>query len=114
MNAYRSLIDVTALNGIGLTRGSVMRIENGRGRRIEVQHGTLWITQDGDIGDVVIEAGEAFRLNRDGTALLTATGGCALTLITVEPRVARTTLRERFTAALRELVTRRPVQQPCS
>jgi len=114
MNANRSLIDVSALNGIGLTRGGVMRIENGRGRRIEVTHGTLWITQDGDIGDVVIQAGEAFRLNRDGTALLTATGRSALTLITVEPQVNRTSARERLIAALRGFITRRPVQQPCS
>ena len=114
MNAYRSLIDVTAVNGIGLTRGSVMRIENGRGRWIEVMHGTLWITQDGDPGDVVLQAGEAFRLDRDGTALLTATGRCALTLVTVDQRVTRTSLRERLIAAVREFVMRRPVQQPCS
>ena len=33
---------------------------------------SIWITQDGDLRDIVLEAGEAFDFDRGGDALLSA------------------------------------------
>jgi hypothetical protein len=82
MDAFRISADFTGLTGIGLKRGSVMRIHNGRGKEVRVERGTAWITQDGDVKDVVVDAGKSFRLERDGLTLITGFG--LLTMIAVD------------------------------
>ena len=82
MDAFRISAEFATLSGIGLKRGTVMRIDNGRGKQVRVEHGTAWITQDGDQKDVVVESGQSFRLERDG---LTLVSGCGpLTLVSVD------------------------------
>ncbi len=85
MDAFRNLCGFTAQTEIGLARGSLLRVENARDMRVQVEQGTLWITQEGDTNDVVLERGESFRLDRDGVALLDACGGMPLTLIRLTP-----------------------------
>jgi hypothetical protein len=53
--------------------------------QVHVEQGTLWITQQGDTSDVVLERGQSFRLDRNGLALLHACGGAPLTLISLAP-----------------------------
>lgn len=55
-----------------LAKGTVRRVPAALGRRVECLSGVLWVTQDGDRRDVVLEAGEAFDFDRPGTALLSA------------------------------------------
>jgi hypothetical protein len=55
--------------------------------RVWVECGTLWITQEDDPSDVVLERGESFQLDRDGLALLLACGGAPQTLISLAPAV---------------------------
>jgi hypothetical protein len=81
MDAMRNSNEYTAQNATGLTRGSVMRIENARGKQVRVERGTLWITQDGDTNDVVLESGQTFRFDRDGLALVSACGRAPLCMI---------------------------------
>jgi len=85
MAAFRNQCGLTAQTGIGLARGSLLRVENARDLQVQVEQGTLWITQEGDTSDVVLERGESFRLDRDGLALLHACGGTPLTLISLAP-----------------------------
>lgn len=59
---------------VELPRGEVHRIVDGRGTLIASLGGNVWITQDGDERDVVLEAGKTFRLDRQGLALVTALG----------------------------------------
>lgn len=47
-------------------------IRNGCGWNVHARRGVLWLTQDGDIRDVVLQAGESFVLDRKGPALLSA------------------------------------------
>jgi len=50
----------------------VLNIRHGRGLAVRCLAGALWITQDGDTDDVVLEAGECFVLDRAGLALVSA------------------------------------------
>ena len=71
-----------------LTRGSVLRIEDGRGMLLRVNQGSVWLTQEGDPLDRYLSAGGAFRLDRDGLAVAQATSRSTVTL-TAAPRSAR-------------------------
>lgn len=55
-----------------LGKGRVRHVHGEAGRRVECLSGSLWITQDGDLRDVVLAAGEAFDFDRHGDALLSA------------------------------------------
>ena len=43
-----------------------------RGGASSASAGSIWITQDGDLRDIVLGAGEAFDFDRRGDALLSA------------------------------------------
>ena len=53
-----------------LLRNEQLRIEDGRDLLVHVWQGSLWITQEGDVRDILLQAGQSFRLDRDGTALV--------------------------------------------
>ncbi|MEO6362675.1 MAG: DUF2917 domain-containing protein [Caldimonas sp.] len=55
-----------------LLKETVRRVHVSPGRRVECVSGILWVTQDGDRRDVVLEAGEGFDFDRSGDALLSA------------------------------------------
>jgi hypothetical protein len=71
-----------------INRGSVVRIEDGRGVLLRVSEGSVWLTQEGDPLDRYLPAGAAFRLDRDGLALAQATSRTTITL-TAAPRAVR-------------------------
>ena len=50
----------------------VLDIRDGQGLVVRCLAGSLWITQDGDTDDVVVEAGQCFMLDRGGLALVSA------------------------------------------
>jgi hypothetical protein len=61
------------LNGTrNLAKGNVRHLHAERGRRVEVMSGAIWITQDGDPRDIVLQDGDAFDFDRAGDALLSA------------------------------------------
>ncbi len=53
-----------------LLRHEQLRIEDGRDLLIHAWQGSLWITQEGDRRDIVLQAGQSFRLDRNGIALV--------------------------------------------
>ncbi len=55
---------------IRLARGDHLRIRDGHGAHVAVGHGTAWLTQHGDRRDIVIGAGESFRIDRDGVTVV--------------------------------------------
>jgi uncharacterized protein YjiS (DUF1127 family) len=68
------------LDGIGIlqiVRGKPLRLQDAAGRHLSVIDGTVWVTQQADPRDPVIAAGETFRFDRDGLALVTPLGGPA-------------------------------------
>jgi len=72
------------LDGIGviqIARGAPLRLRNASGRHLSVVGGTVWITQQADPRDPVLDAGESFRFDRDGLALVTPLGGPAQVML---------------------------------
>jgi hypothetical protein len=55
-----------------IPRGRTLRIRDGKGFDLQVAAGCLWVTQHGDTSDHVLEAGESFRVTRDGDTLVHA------------------------------------------
>lgn len=70
---------------LSLERGAVLRIEEGCDLLIYVWEGSLWLTQEGEARDRHLDAGDWFRLDRDGLALATATSRAALTVTAPRP-----------------------------
>ena len=59
----------------------VLDIRDGQGLVVRCLAGALWITQDGDTDDVVVEAGQCFVLDRRGLALVSAPVGSATLIV---------------------------------
>ena len=57
---------------VGLSKRDVLSLAGRPGTRIESRRGSLWITQDGDLRDVILACGEAHVLDRDGPVLVQA------------------------------------------
>lgn len=60
------------LPSIPLRHGDTRRIEHGQGLHVQCLTGTLWLTQDGDLRDIVLEPGEGATIERDGLSVVTA------------------------------------------
>src|SRR5688572_10319520 len=69
MNANEYLVE----GSIPMTRGSILRVEDGRDLTLYVWEGAVWLTQEGDLRDRYVGPGEWFRLDRDGVAVAHAT-----------------------------------------
>jgi len=76
-----------ALGAVPMTRGSVLRIEDGCDVLIYVWEGELWITQEGDGRDRCLAAGAWFRLDRNGVAVAQATQRSIITLTAPTPEL---------------------------
>ncbi len=55
-----------------LTRGHLHRLQDARGSLVLCLSGTLWLTQQGDARDIVLEAGDERRIDQDGLSILSA------------------------------------------
>jgi hypothetical protein len=86
MNSTEKQMDGYLVHGgLGMARGSSVRIEDGAGILVYVWEGELWITQEGDQRDHFVSPGRWFRLERDGAALLYATRSTHVTLTAPTP-----------------------------
>ena len=79
--------------GLSLARRDLIGIRGARGALVFVELGTAWLTQDNDVRDVVLEAGEWFRLDRDGTALVQAHRAATVTVTAPDDGAAREVFR---------------------
>mgnify|MGYP003458492285 CR=1 FL=1 len=98
MDIKGNFSDFSELSSIGLARGGVASIENGRGLVLRVETGSVWLTQDRSSKDVLLEAGASFQIERDGSTVLSALGP-RFALVSIEPSIPVTpTFAERFWA----------------
>ncbi len=96
MDAYR-IEDCIAQASIGMTRGNVVRVEDGSGIELSVTYGSVWLTQHGHTDDVCLGAGESFRIDHPGATIVSA---LKPSLVTLTPPAAQAhTLRVSMTRA---------------
>ena len=86
-------------SGIVLAPGQLLNLEHAAGTRIASRDGSVWITQDGDLRDIVLDAGEAFELDRDSPVIVQAIGTALVTI--EEPAPATRLPRGRWSDVLR-------------
>lgn len=64
-----------------LQRGQTACLHDALGIEIRVTEGFLWLTQERDVQDHVIETGGTFRIDRPGATLLTAPKGVRMEFV---------------------------------
>jgi hypothetical protein len=55
-----------------IDKGRVRRVSEPLGRRIECLSGVIWVTQDGDRRDIILEEGDGFDFDRREGVLISA------------------------------------------
>lgn len=63
-----------------LPSGGLLQVENGRDLLVHVWEGSIWLTQERDQRDILLKAGEWFRLDRQGRCVVEATKPSAIAL----------------------------------
>ena len=70
---------------ITLGKNLLLRMRDAVGTGVRLCEGTVWVTQCGDLRDIVLEAGESFVLDRPGVAIVQALAASKVQLFQVEP-----------------------------
>ena len=97
MDAFRIYSDYTERSRITLAQGCLMQIENGCGRQLRVENGSVWVTESGSTEDVWLDAGQSFRIRRDGVTLVSTSRRAPFAQVVFDPFVRTTsTLGERL------------------
>lgn len=65
---------------LDLTNEGLLSIRDGQAARIRCNEGMLWITEEGEIKDTILAAGESYTIRHPGLALLTAFGLARVTI----------------------------------
>ena len=65
---------------IQLKRGMLLRVRECAGNMVTAHSGWVWITEHGSQCDVVLHAGQSFRLARRGVALVEALGDASISI----------------------------------
>ena len=66
-----------------LAKGRIRRVHHPMGQRVECVSGSLWVTQDGDPRDIVLEPGESFAFDQRGDALISALDDSRLLVLAI-------------------------------
>ena len=66
---------------LDLTHGDLVKLDDARGTTLRVTRGTLWVTQEHDHRDVMLNAGDVWTVERDGLTLVEAQTRAGLCLI---------------------------------
>ena len=66
------MLDDLRLGAHPLPHGHLHRIDGGRGRLVQCLEGRLWMTQQDDPRDLVLESGDVAVIERDGLTVLQA------------------------------------------
>lgn len=81
-------------------RFATVTVRDGRGALVVVEEGSAWLTQGGDVRDILVGAGDWFRLDRDGLALIEGLPSVMITLTAGEEQtVPEITLTGNYTTA---------------
>lgn len=105
MDAYRNVAEFAELTSIGITSQKIARIKNGRGMRLHVETGAVWITEERSLDDLFLTAGESYCIKHDGMTLV-STLRVPFALVTIEPAIpVAPTMAQHFWKFWRHLCT---------
>jgi hypothetical protein len=57
---------------LDLSRGEILALDDARGTTLRVSRGTVWVTQEKELRDVVLGAGDTWAVERHGLTLVEA------------------------------------------
>jgi len=63
--------------GLRLERGQMLKVRDGAGNTVCALEGAVWITENNQPQDIVLEAGGCYRLRKPGLAIVHALSGSA-------------------------------------
>jgi hypothetical protein len=97
---------------IDLDGGTALNLSDARGTTLRVTRGQLWLTQDGDLRDIVLAAGDTWTIERHGLTIATAQTDSSVALVgpgaaKVDARGRRLTWAERAMAWLERFAAAR-------
>ena len=92
--------------------GELFELRDARGATLRITRGTLWVTQDRDVHDVVLRSGDVWTVERDGLTLAEAQGDATFCVVggaarRVRADAAATTYRSRLAAWFEALARNR-------
>ena len=61
-----------------LSAGQVVELDDAHGTQLRITRGSLWVTMERDVRDVVLGPGETFVIDRNGVTLAEAQGRTTL------------------------------------
>ncbi len=64
-----------------LASGEHVKMDGARGTTLRVTRGTLWLTQERDVRDIVLSAGDSFTIDRGGLTLIEAQGNATVCVL---------------------------------
>jgi hypothetical protein len=64
--------DILQVRRIQIGLRELVVIDDARGQVLTCESGELWLTQDGDRRDVILPAGQSWRVDRNGPLVLSA------------------------------------------
>lgn len=77
-------------DGICLKANQIVKMRGDLGHSIVCERGTMWLTQHGDLRDVILRTGEAFTLDHAGPALVMAVEPGAIRIVQAKGRTRAT------------------------
>ena len=63
-----------------LERGEAMPLRDSAGRTVHAHAGRVWITEEDNASDVLLQAGDSYRLGRNGLAVVEALSEAAISI----------------------------------
>lgn len=64
-----------------IARDGILEIKHGAGMTLECLEGSVWVTLDGDMRDVILDAGHAFHVDREQRILIQALDSARVRLV---------------------------------
>jgi hypothetical protein len=77
-NARRSIVRIELKQGaVHLGPNQTLRVVDGEGTTVCAVEGAVWITEENQPRDIVLQSGSCYRLRKRGVAILNSIGGTA-------------------------------------
>ena len=90
---------------LSLARDGLLALRDAQGTQILCQEGAVWVTQEGDIRDIIIGPGDALTIHAPGLTVVTAVQASKLTLVARSEAGAATADRRKASINLSQAET---------